>query len=176
MKIRKIASICRDSGKVNIIDYVDSDGVVQQWITEGHAAYPATGMPYLEAEHIPQVFELTKKQAEEMNIEAVPAPASISFRDAISGEIQCTDEPVGISFCGQHFLPVTAADETWLIDRTYLAPILAEYPEVLFFLRSNGSTTYFAIKAGLMLVGIVLPYSDTERVGELCRQIGQQLR
>lgn len=175
MKIRKIASICRESGRASIIDHVDGDGVVHQWITDGHAAYPVTGMPYLEAEHLPQVFELTKKQAEEMNIEAIPCPLSINFSDAIANETQCEDEPIGIVFCGHHLMPLSASGETWLIDRDYLSPITAEYPDVLFYLRSEGSAQYFAVKAGLMLVGIIMPYGDTERIGELCSTIGRQL-
>lgn len=35
MKLKQIASLCKDSGRIILYDRTDSDGVVSQWIGDG---------------------------------------------------------------------------------------------------------------------------------------------
>lgn len=63
-----------------------------------------------------------------------------------------------------------AAGKAYFINADYLMPIVAEYDAVeLWLRRTNGDETpYFAVKAVLMLVGIIFPMT---RMGTMADEL-----
>ena len=156
MKIKKIAARCVEAKSATIYDYIDGAGAVRQWIGAGMAMYPVDGMPYLAPEHLAALFGLTEKQLEKMSMSASAAPDGIVFQDAADHEILAEQENVTIIFCGEELIPVTAQGKTRFLNRKLLEPIWSEYDNTQFWLRRTPTgMPYFAVKAGLMLVGIV---------------------
>lgn len=158
MKIKKIAARCVASGSATIYDYIDSEGAVRQWIGTGSAMWPVDGMPYLKPEHLAALFGLTEKQLEKMALRADAVPEVLDLRDAANHEIPAEQENVTIIFCGEELIPVTAQGKARFVNRKLLEPIWSEYDDTQFWLRRTpDGWPYFAVKAGLMLVGIVYP-------------------
>lgn len=58
MKLKQIAALRKDSGRIILYGRTDSAGVVSQWIGDGYSCYPLEGLPYMEMEHIINIFEL----------------------------------------------------------------------------------------------------------------------
>lgn len=169
MKIKKIAAQCKDRGKACLYDYTDSDGCISQWIGNGAAVWPVNGVPMLEAEHLPALFDLTGKQMEEMNILHAATPEDVSFRDYDGGDILATEARLRVIWNGCELMMLTAKGVTYYIDTELLAPIWAEYERdtIQYCLRrKKDGTPYFAVLGGLLLVGLVWPMVKMQTMAE----------
>lgn len=176
MKIQKITKQCREKGIVLLYDYTDGAGVITQWISNGCACWPVDGLPYLELDHITRIMELTDKQMDKMSLQKQPAPQTLDFSDAAPGEVLLDPERIAFSWSGKILQPVSCGAKTYLIDRSLLEPIVAEYDNTeLWMRRSTDGGVYFAVKAGMMLVGMVLPVKTDDGMPELLGQIARQL-
>lgn len=158
MRVRKIAAQCKAHGTAVLWDVTDSDGVLRQWISTGAAAYPVDGMPYLSVEHLPTLLSLSNKDEEMMRLDQKEKPDTIDLRDAVDKESITEPAEFSILHLGRELLPVRVYDETYFIDAELLEPITAEYKDTeLWQRRTKRGAPYFAVKAGLMCVGIVMP-------------------
>ena len=158
MKIKKIAASCKAHYRAVLWDVVDGDGVMKQWICNGSAAYPVDGLPYQRVEHLPALLSLSSKDEEKMFLDQEQGPESIDLRDAVEKEAIAERAEFSILHLGGELLPVRVYDETSFIDAELLAPIAAEYKDSELWLRRSASgAVYFAVKAGLMNVGVVMP-------------------
>lgn len=167
MKIRKIAAICKANATAVLWDVTDTEGVVHQWICAGSCAYPVEGLPYLTVSHMVTVLDLSEKQAEKMKIEQTPAPQSFDFSDTADGEVMAREASFSVVYGGKVYLPVWTGAETRFIDFEQLRPIVEGYKGVQIFLReTRQGMPYFAVKAGLLLVGIMLPSVGLEALAE----------
>ena len=153
MKLKKIAAVCKAFGQAYLIDVPDKTGTVRQWIGTGMAAYPVSGIPYLEPENLEPLLEIS---AESVRIKRIDPPEEISF--AHSSDFEAKAEETAISLClgGKQLLALWDGTETIIIDKALLGPITAEYDDVDFYKRGS-ERPYIAVKAGLMLVGVILP-------------------
>ena len=46
MKLKKVAALCNQSGVSRLFDRDPGNGEIEQWMGDGCAAYPITGLPY----------------------------------------------------------------------------------------------------------------------------------
>lgn len=175
MKIKKIAAVLKDRGVANIYDRLTGDGVAEQWIGSGSAFYPVGGLPWMNVEHLPVLLDLSPKQAKDMAFTHESLPGCIDVRDTPAEEWAGAAYPVTIKSAGDELVAVRARDKVWFLDRALLEPILAEYEEPEYWLRGD-KIKYFAIKAGLMVVGVVLPMTKMGAVADICYQIGSGYR
>lgn len=174
MKLKKIAAVCKGSGTAVLWDATDREGVVHQWICSGGAAYPVEGLPYLTQEHMVTVLDLSEKQQEKMKIEHTPAPDIFDFSDTADGEAMAKEAAFTVVYGGTAFLPVSCEQRTQFLDWERLAPITAEYKDLQFWRRgSENGLKYYAVKAGLLCVGIVAPSYGLEELKErILRTVG----
>jgi len=153
MKIKKIAALCKKTRR--IIVSTDENGV--QWIGNGFAMYPLFGMPIMAQENIYTIFDITDKQA-----------GKIYFSDSSLDTICLDDNCENENLLKENETKLIIADKTIqsyqtsngiaFIDVSYLGPIedieiLSVYERI-----STEGKIYFAIKAGLILYGIIMPY------------------
>ena len=47
MKLKKVASLCGKTKMFCLYDRAERDDVVSQWLGDGYAIYPITGLPYM---------------------------------------------------------------------------------------------------------------------------------
>ena len=158
MRIKKIAASCKLHCQAILWDAVDADGVIKQWISSGAAVYPVDGMPYLQVEHLPTLLSLSNKDEEKMRLDQSEKPEAIDLHDAVDKEAIAEPAEFSILHLNRELLPIRVHDETYFIDAELLEPITAEYKNTEMWLRrTKDGTPYFAVKAGLMCVGIVMP-------------------
>lgn len=161
MKLKKIASLCAKSKCIFLYDVPDSCGDVSQWIGDGAACYPITGLPYLEQDNIYAMFDLTDKQADKYFFKHVTAPVGISFKDYEPGEHQLSDGDISITYGGISLKPFRTRAGIKFVRGKHLAPIEDAADLTVFFERKNASGgTYIVAKAGLMIAAIILPYDE----------------
>ena len=152
MEIKKIINLCKKSGKLRIFE---NEGA--QWISDGAAAYPLFGLPYFTEESICAAYDILGKKAEKMHITFdLKLPSYLDFSDYAEGETECKR---GSPLFGA-LIPITTAHGIEFIQSKYLTPFTDSDDNMLFiYERTNAAgMTYFAIKDGFMLVGLVMPY------------------
>lgn len=62
MKIKNIAAICKKNKYAVIYERYGESGGVIQYIGDGAAAYPVTGLPKLDKESLLTIFDVPEKQ------------------------------------------------------------------------------------------------------------------
>ena len=170
MEIKRIISLCKKSGTLPLIAHGDV-----QWLSDGYSIYPLFELPHFDEETICRTFDISEKKAAKMTIryDAKP-PASICLDDEVEGEVPCDfdDELFG------GVIPVQTSQGVMFIRRDHLSPFndAARDTLQLFERHSANGNTYFAVKVGFMLMGIVLPYNCindrfVERIERMCEQL-----
>lgn len=92
MKIKNIAAICKKNKYAVIYERYTEGGVVQ-YIGDGAAAYPVTGLPALDKESLLTIFDVPEKQREDWFVQVAGIPSEISFEDTDANE-----KPVYLDF------------------------------------------------------------------------------
>lgn len=162
MKLKKIASLCAKTKCIFLSDVPNGDdGDVSQWIGDGNACYPITGLPYLEQDNIFAMFDLTDKQAGKYFFKHVSAPEGISFKDYEPGEHQLSDGYLSVVYGGITLKPFQTRAGIKFVRGKHLAPIEDLLDLTAFFERRDASGgTYIVAKAGFLISAIILPYDD----------------
>lgn len=160
MRLKQIAALCKESGAIILYDRETSDGDTDQWIGDGHSSYPIFGLPYMEMDHIVNIFDLSEKKQEKIITRHEHVPQTMNFNDTDPNEIHVEPAPFTINYAGRTIMAVSTPGGLSYIQHKYVWPLAQEYDGVEIFRReSTGGGEYFAIKTGLMLVGIALPYT-----------------
>lgn len=161
MKLKKIASLCAKTKCIFLYDVPDGYGNISQWIGDGAACYPITGLPYLEQDNIYAMFDLTDKQADKYFFKHVSAPEGISFEDYEPGEHQLSDGYLSIVYGGITMKPFQTRAGIKFVRGKHLAPIEDLMDVTVFFERKDaGGGTYIVAKTGFMIGAIILPYDE----------------
>ena len=170
MKVKKIAAQVKARGILILYDHTDAEGVLSQWIGTGAAAYPITGMPYLEPEHLVNMLDLSKKDLDKINVMQRELPEDMP-RDAVEGEVMPMEAPFRLLHQGREVLIYQREGDAYFVDRALLGPIWSEYDEAELWLRfRTDGTPYFAVKNGLLVVGLVMPM-DMSGMREAFRRV-----
>ena len=62
MKIKSIAAICKKNKQVVLFNRYSDSGTLSQYIGDGNAVYPISGLPELDEESILTIFDVPEKQ------------------------------------------------------------------------------------------------------------------
>lgn len=169
MKIKKIINLCKKSGQLRIFE---NEGA--QWISDGYAIYPLMGLPLFDEETICAAYDISAKKVEKMHITFdLSLPSNYDFSDDVKNEMQCQR---GEALFGA-LVPITTSHGIEFIQSEYLTPF-SDYDDKMLFIYERTSVsgeTYFAVKDGLMLVGIIMPYDCinaefVKRLKDICNQ------
>lgn len=170
MEIKKIIGLCKKS---NVLHLIENDGV--QWISDGYSMYPLFNLPRFDEETICRTYDISEKKAAKMAIRYdEQPPAGFCLEDDVPGEVACEydDELFG------GVIPVQTSQGVMFIRRDHLSPFndTAQDTLYLFERQTAKGLTYFAVKVGFMLMGIVTPYNCindrfVERIERVCEQV-----
>lgn len=152
MEIKKIINFCKKRGALYLFD---GDGV--QWISDGVAVYPLFNLPIFDEESILKAYDISGKKAEKLFMKRDDhLPAAYDFSDECKGEAVCE---VGDVIFGDA-LAISTSTGMMFIERKYLSPFRDMEDDMLYIYErmTPEGQTYFAIKIGFSLVGIVQPY------------------
>ena len=105
MKIKNIAAICKKNKYAVIYERYTEGGVVQ-YIGDGAATYPVTGLPALDKESLLTIFDVPEKQREDWFVQVAGIPSEISFEDMDANEKPVEREAISIAYSGRTLKPL----------------------------------------------------------------------
>ena len=153
MKIKKIAALCKRRKRADI--YFAPDDM--QYISNGTAAYAAYDLPQLGEESLLTIFDVKKDERHKWEVQLHGLPEGISFADVVPGEKLVERFPFPIVQNNRVLFPVMTTGGVIFIDNEYLAPLSDAPFGVELYERTGGAGTYIAVKAGMVLLAIILP-------------------
>lgn len=160
MKIKKVVDICRREGVVLI--HKDDNEV--QWISCGYACYPLYDVPELSEDEFFTVFDFTDKQRNETIFEYAALPSYLSMADVFPGEEPCEKLSPNIPFGSRLLIPFKTMSGINFLDSEYLAPFAGETNNVEIYKRTSAKgESYFAVKVGMCLRAIIMPFNAVNR-------------
>lgn len=170
MKNKDIAKICKQNKTIVVI--TDADGT--QWAGDGAAMFPLLKMPTLDEEGFYAVFDINDKQAAGYDFKIMNFMGGMSLDDTTPEENELKRIPIKICCEGRELEPVITSQGLAFIDNDYLKICDGSYMKVFERFKENGEL-YFAVKNGLMIIGIIAPYKIHDSSAEIIRILSRQL-
>lgn len=159
MKIKSIAAICKKNKQVVLFNRYSDNGTVSQYIGDGSAVYPISGLPELDEESILTIFDVPEKQREDWLVRYRDIPEGISFEDTDTTEKIIEQGNLSIVYSGKTLKPLQTRRGLVFIESRYLSPV----SDVLDVLELYERVTpfgapYIVAKAGFLLQAVIMPY------------------
>lgn len=157
MKIQKIISICKKKKALILFD--DKQRNIQ-WISDGHCIFPLNDMAEFNMQTLCKAYDITETQQSKMLLrDHEQLPEIFDYSDSNNFETEVFKHSIMLLKDGTSVIALITDEGAVFINSIYLTP-LSDYvgDDLKFFQRTaaNG-TTYFAVKNGLLLVGIITP-------------------
>lgn len=161
MKLKKVAALCNSAAAYRLYDQVDKNGVLEtQWLGDGSAAYPLHGLPYMNEDSLYRMFDVPEKKQDKVYFDHGPLPEVLCVDDFCAGEQLAEDMGVSISYGGTVLVPLSYPGGILYIQSRYLGPLEDQSDLLqLYIRRTESGARYVAAKTGMLLVGIIFPYS-----------------
>ena len=159
MKIKSIATICKKYKYAVLYERYGRNGGVIQYIGDGGAAYPVTGLPALDKESLLTIFDVPEKQREDWFVQMECVPSEINFEDADANEKPVEREALSVVCSGKTLKPLQTRRGLVFIESRYLSPVsdVLDVLELYERITPNG-TPYIVAKAGFLLQAVIMPY------------------
>ena len=155
MKFKKIVSICKSHKRMVL--YEDKE---IQWLSDRCAAYPLFEMPEFTETGLQRICDITDKQWENIIFDHSEMPEGFNFGDADECESLCEIGGMAVAYKGRMITPVHTEEGILFIDGRYMEPF-SDTPERELYLRETKTgIKYFAVKLGMLIYGIIMPYND----------------
>ena len=159
LKIKNIAAICKKNKYAVIYERNTESGGVVQYIGDGAAAYPVTGLPALDKESLLTIFDVPEKQREDWFVQVAGIPSEISFDDMDATEKPVEREAISIAYSGKTLKPLQTRRGLVFIESRYLSPVSDILDVLELYERiTPGGTPYIVAKAGFLLQAVIMPY------------------
>lgn len=181
MKIKSIAAICKKNKQIVLFNRTEDGETVQQFISDGAACYPVSGLPILDEESILTIFDVPEKQREDWYVKYAPVPEELNFEDIDRGERVIEQGNLSIVYAGKTLKPLQTRRGLVFIESRYLAPINDVLDVMELYERvTPGGQPYIVAKAGFLLQAIIMPHNIinerfVQRLQELTEQCGVAL-
>lgn len=168
MKIKSIAAICKKNKQVVLFNRYSDSGTLSQYIGDGNAVYPISGLPELDEESILTIFDVPEKQREDWLVRYRDIPEGISFEDTDATEKIIEQGNLSIVYSGKTLKPLQTRCGLVFIESRYLSPV------------SDVLDVFIVAKAGFLLQAVIMPCDVisaqfVQRLQELTRQCAVSL-
>ncbi len=181
MKIKNIAAICKRNKCVTVFDRYGRDGSLTQYIGDGGALYPVTGLPELDGESVLTIFDVPEKDREKYIVQERDVPPGINFEDIDPSEKVVEGRTIAIVCSGRVLKPLQTSKGLVFIESRYLSP-MSDVMDVLelYERTTSAGQPYIVAKAGLLLQAVIMPFDVinqqfVDQMRELTRMCGLAL-
>ncbi len=158
MKIKSVVQICKKSETIELVNV----GHGRQWLGDGAAFYPLFDMPIFTEETFAATFDLSERDRNNVRstMQEVSPLKSVCLDEATSEECEVEVGPINVRYKGNTYIPLYGSHGVNFINEIYLVPF-SDREDLFFFERGTqiGENTYFVIKKGFMVCGVVCPVS-----------------
>lgn len=158
MKLKKVAAICSKQGAFHLYDKISDGGEVRQWLGDGRAIYPLSGLPILDEMNLCAMFDIPEKKRKKCSIRRDTMPETISVEDWEKGELALNDDWPTVEDNGFILKPLSTRDGIIFIQNAYLSPLedIADYLR-LYERRGSDGQTYIVAKNGMEIAAVIMP-------------------
>lgn len=177
MKIKSIAAICKKSKMVHLVNYLSKDGeITQQYIGDGVAMYPVTGLPVLDKDSILTIFDIPERQRSDWVVREDEDFTLVNLDDLdLSDKLIDKNLPVGIDYAGKSLKPIPTSKGIVFLESKYLTPILDTADLLEYYERkTRNGNILVAVKAGLLLHALIVPYIMPPEAAEMIQEIASR--
>ena len=155
MRFKAVISLCKKAKQVVLCDH---KGI--QWIGDGSALYAMYDMPEMGEGAICAVCDISDSQADKILFKEFKGePAGVSLELNAPDEVLLDQCEIALKTGGKELLAFGTSTGMEFVEAAYLRPfgdVERDYLEV-YERRTPGGLPYFAVKTGLLLLGIVFP-------------------
>ena len=155
MRFKSVISLCKKAKQVILYDH---KGV--QWIGDGAALYAMYDMPEMGEGAICAVCDISDSQADKILFKEFKGePAGVSLELNTQDEVLLDQCEISLKTGGKELLAFGTSTGMEFVDAAYLRPfgdVESDYLEV-YERRSPDGVLYFAVKTGLLLLGVITP-------------------
>lgn len=143
-----------------MIDKRNLGGVlVAQYLSDGSAVYPISGLPELDEESILTIFDVQEKERDKWIVKRSAIPAGICLDDVAAVERPVEEDSISIAYGGMILRPLQTTHGLVFIDSRYLAPVSDVLDVLELYERTTKSgTPYIVAKAGFLLQAVIMPF------------------
>ena len=159
MKVKKIGALCKARGTCYLFDELTEGGeIVRQWISNGAAMWPVSGLPMLSEANLSTLFDFAESAVEKMKIAEKELPGWLCgvAHDLRDGEAQMQESNIRIRVDGEELMALTAGASVYWLKADYLKPCWTK-ETALFLRKDEDGEAVIAVCDGLFLAGIVMP-------------------
>lgn len=176
MKIKNIAAICKKNKQVVLFNRYGSGDTVTQYMGDGYAIYPISGLPELDEESILTIFDVPEKQREDWLVRHMGVPEGVNFEDTDANEKIIEQGGLSIIYAGKTLKPLQTRRGLVFIESRYLSPISDVLDVMELYERFTPSgTPYIVAKAGFLLQAVIMPYDAiNEKFVKRLRDLAEQ--
>lgn len=159
MKIKNIAAICKKNKQVVLFNRYGRGDTVAQYIGDGGAVYPISGLPELDEESILTIFDVPERQREDWLVKYRDIPEGVNFEDTDANERIIEQGNISVVYTGKTLKPLQTRRGLVFIESRYLSPISDVMDVLELYERFTPSgTPYIVAKAGFLLQAVIMPY------------------
>lgn len=162
MKLKKIEQIIKAAKRIAVFESPEC-----QWIGDGHSLYPIYDLPHLSQDEFFTLFDIPDSQRGKFIFTVSELPSHFNFEDSDASELLLKREDFTLNIQGRTLEILPSQCGLTFIDTKYLKPFSGtENGFDLAERISEDGMPYIAVKDGLFLIGIVLPFDlhDDERL------------
>ena len=130
MKLKKIAALCAKTGAFYLFNEMEDGGVlIRQWLGDGRAIYPLSGLPVLDESNLCAMFDIPEKKQKKCFFAQEQMPESLNVEDYAAGERALYDEWPTVEHNGYVVKPLSTNDGIMFVQTAYLSPLedMADY-------------------------------------------------
>lgn len=178
MKFKTLGTILKKSKRAVILErevgWSGNRRVVQQYISNGFAAYPVYGLPRLDKVMLLTIMDIPADQWCDWWVSIKDVPSSMNFTDIDEQEERLTDFYGEITVNGTPLRPVgTAHNGLVLVNPEFIKPLedVAKNGIETYIRYTPDNSPYLAVKSGLLVQAIIMPVSVTKSLYENLREL-----
>lgn len=154
MKLKKIEQIIKKAKRIVVFNSPEC-----QWLGDGYACYPMYDLPHLSNGEFFALFDIPDSQRGNFGFSIQDLPSFLNFKDDDQSELLLKREDYTLNIQGRTLEILPSRHGMSFIDTKYLKPFSgAEDGFELYERISAGGNPYIAVKEGLFLIGIILPF------------------
>lgn len=164
MKLKKVAALCSKTGIFYLFDKISEGGEIRQWLGDGRAIYPLSGLPILDDENLCAMFDIPEKKRRKCSFHRTAMPEALNVEDWAEGELALNDDWPTVEDNGYVLKPLSTREGIVFIQNAYLAPLedMADYLQ-LYERRTESGQTYIVAKNGMEIAAVISPVDSINR-------------
>lgn len=154
MKLNKIEQIIKKAKCISV-----SESAECQWVGDGFCLYPIYDLPHLSQGEFFTLFDIPDSKRGDFCFQVMDLPESLNFKDNDPSELLLERGDYTVNLQGRTLEILPSRHGMTFIDTKYLKPFSGTEEGFELYERiSADGTAYIAVKEGLFLIGIIMPF------------------